>query len=160
MHALKIRWSTVALLGAGVVAFSAAAATAGPWSRDAGSKMRGDFQSPARSSQPAPMMYRAPAAAQVVQAPSERRVFTYGPNPFNVGDKVVVTAEGTRLMLGTRSVADVPKGTALKVLATEGPWVGTRVEHDGKQTGGWILMDRLEAAAQGADASPPAKRTR
>lgn len=154
MTVKRNHWWVILPLAVSVAAFIGGAALAGPWSRDAGSKMRGDLGPPSVSRPAAPAL-GAPAAERVVRAPSERRVFTFAPNPYKAGDKVVVAAEGTRLMLGTTALAEVPKGTELKVIATEGPWVGARIDKDGKTVGGWILMDRVQAAAKKAAAAPP-----
>jgi hypothetical protein len=59
------------------------------------------------------------------------------------GTTVVVTQDGAELMLGTRAVANVPKGTEFSVTEVRGVWVGGRAHLDGKSVEGWLRRSHL-----------------
>jgi hypothetical protein len=73
------------------------------------------------------------------------------PGAIKRGDKVIVHAQGTRLMLGDQIVSTVPKGQQLTVLEILGSWVGTTVKTDAGEKRGWIQANQLVA---------PGKQTR
>lgn len=62
----------------------------------------------------------------------------------------VHVAAGTPLMRGTQVVATVPSDQDLKVLKTEGPWVGVAVEVNGSKRGGWVLRSGGDAGSRTA----------
>lgn len=71
-----------------------------------------------------------------------RRAYSYEPAAapsFKAGETVVVTAANANLKLGDRVVASVPRGQRIAVASVEGPWVGTNIEQNGQNVGGWIL---------------------
>lgn len=76
-----------------------------------------------------------------------RRAYSYEPAApaFNVGDTIVVTAAGANLKIGDRVIATVPRGQRITVSSVQGPWVGTNIERNGQQIGGWILASDLVA---------------
>lgn len=58
---------------------------------------------------------------------------------LEAGDTMIVTADSAVLMVGSEAVARVRKNRVLLVTRRNGPWIGTRLFADGKQTSGWIL---------------------
>jgi tetratricopeptide (TPR) repeat protein len=62
----------------------------------------------------------------------------------------VVVVENTRLMLGQRSLAEVPRGVRLQVKTINGDWVGVVGVVGGKEQNGWIerRMLRNEGSPQ------------
>ncbi len=76
---------------------------------------------------------------------------------LKVGDMVVIIRDGTLLKIGTSVIAELKKGTSLRVTGINGNWVGGTVEIDGKKATGWLKMIDVEIAAPGAkpDAGMP-----
>lgn len=58
-------------------------------------------------------------------------------NDIKQGDTVVVLAD-TRLRLGQQVLAEVPKGTQLKVQGISGDWVDVAMVVDGREQEGWV----------------------
>lgn len=54
------------------------------------------------------------------------------------GDTVVVSSDGTKLMLGTEVRAELTKGTEIKVSSIRDDWLGGYVTADGKKKPGWV----------------------
>ena len=76
---------------------------------------------------------------------------------FAAGETVVVTEEGTKFMLGERVVAELPKGTAVKVARVKGNWVGGTVQKDGKELSGWVRRNQVgqrESSREASKAGP------
>ncbi len=57
---------------------------------------------------------------------------------FQIGDRIVVSANEAKLMAGKKLVATVPKGRECKVERISGNWLLTRLEIDGNVRRGWI----------------------
>jgi hypothetical protein len=74
-----------------------------------------------------------------------RRAYSYEPAApaFKVGDTIVVTPAIVPMKIGDRVVATVPQGQRITVSSVEGPWIGTNIEQNGKNVGGWILANDL-----------------
>lgn len=75
-------------------------------------------------------------------------VWAAPPNPFKPNDSFVVAYSGAPLMRGDRTLATLPQGMTLKVLKTEGSWVGTAVTVDGKNVGGWVWAGQAATPEQ------------
>ena len=54
------------------------------------------------------------------------------------GDKVIVSEEGAKLMMGKEVLAEFKKGATLQVTRVQGNWVGTKVLRGGKIISGWV----------------------
>jgi hypothetical protein len=54
------------------------------------------------------------------------------------GDTVVVSEDGTKLMLGNESLGELPKGTKLEVVRLQGEWIGADVTLEGNKQTGWV----------------------
>ena len=120
--------------------------------RDAGAKARGDFESfwgpryQSRSYSPGYLETRRSFSYQPqVEA---RQSFSYEPAPFHVGDKVIVSANDTKLMKGTDILAVVKKGETFEVGQVEGPWLGAEIAMDGNKFKGWIWHKHVASADQ------------
>lgn len=88
--------------------------------------------------------WRQAYSYQPAQVESQR-AYSYepaAPAAFKVGDTIVASAN-VPLKVGDRVVATVPQGQRITVSSIEGPWVGTNIEQDGKNVGGWILASDL-----------------
>jgi hypothetical protein len=75
------------------------AALANPWNRDAGAKMRGDYGTSTRSVARAPRRYQAAPridAPALVQAPTQRRSYSYEPAPRYCEPEARVQAQAQR----------------------------------------------------------------
>ncbi len=76
------------------------------------------------------------------------------------GDTVVVTADQTKLMLGTKTLNVLDKGARLKVVQVLNGWVGAEFQADGKTVEGWIRRSKLSLVVPEpdtvADAPSPA----
>jgi hypothetical protein len=70
------------------------------------------------------------------------------PGTIKRGDKVIVVAEGTRLVLGDQIVSIVPRDQQLTVLEVHGSWIGTTIETDAGEKKGWIQSDQLVTPGQ------------
>jgi glucose/arabinose dehydrogenase len=94
------------------------------------------------------------------QQTEQRRAFSVEPGmtepeatmPFKPGDRVIVRAEESRLMIGDRDVGAVHQGERLTVTSVEGNWIGFSFQRDGKEMRGWLRAEDLEAC--------PAEETR
>ena len=78
-------------------------------------------------SRPGPKGFRTSIPAAVAARPPE----------FDVGDSVV-TVDRCVLKDGARAVAELPKGTKLRVVKLNGDWIGCSALVDWKEVGGWI----------------------
>lgn len=83
-----------------------------------------------------------------------RRAYSYQPLTFKPGDTLEVVANQAELKLGDRALANVRQGQRIYVTAVQGPWVGTHIEHEGRQIGGWILGSELRLAPNSPKAAP------
>ncbi|WP_145427184.1 redoxin domain-containing protein [Symmachiella dynata] len=72
-------------------------------------------------------------------------------------DQVVVAKDKAPLKVINDVLAELPKGQQLKVVSTQGDWIWTYVDRDGKRTKGWInakliaLANDSESPAQAKD---------
>lgn len=64
------------------------------------------------------------------------------------GDSLVVTYGNAPLMRGRATLANVAAGQRIKVLRTEGNWVGTRIKVNGREVSGWIWRNQLATPEQ------------
>lgn len=82
------------------------------------------------------------AAAEAIKAipvaSSEARVEAGATATF-----VVTLQDGVELKLGKTAIANLPKGTRLKVIQTQDPWLGVTVEIDGQKKKGWVLQSQV-----------------
>lgn len=83
-----------------------------------------------------------------------RRAFSYQPLAYKPGDTLEVTAKEAELKIGDQVLATVRQGQRIYVTAVQGPWVGTHIEQEGRQIGGWILASQLGLAPSPARACP------
>ncbi len=83
-----------------------------------------------------------------------RRAYSYQPLAFKTGDTLEVAASQAELKLGNQVLANLRQGQRIYVTAVQGPWVGTHVEHEGRQIGGWILGSELRLAPNPPKATP------
>jgi len=79
-------------------------------------------------------------------AADEDRSFAYEPPNVRQGDTVVVASAKASLMRGRNVVGTAAKGCKLKVLRVQGPWVGTQLDTDRGQVGGWIWYSDVAPA--------------
>lgn len=68
--------------------------------------------------------------------------------PFRAGQDLIVARQNTPLMRGWHTLATLPQGQALKVLKTEGKWVGTSTVVNGRKIGGWVWTGHLATLSQ------------
>jgi hypothetical protein len=66
---------------------------------------------------------------------------------IKVGDTVVVARDGAKLMVGTKAVADLAKGTPIKVTGINGDWIGGTTAGPGAATNGWVKKTDVTHAA-------------
>ena len=64
---------------------------------------------------------------------------------IKVGDTVIVSRDGTKLMLGSKVLARLPKGTKLEVAKVKTNWIGGQVDLAGKKETGWISRSELHS---------------
>lgn len=124
--------------------------------RDAGSKARGDntpFAGPWPQSRSYSQRSFSYAPAQVT-SPQVRQSFSYEPAPFHMGDKIVVSADVTKLMKGTETLATAKRGQTFEVRKIEGPWVGTEMDVNGTKVSGWIWGQHVTLASEPSAAAP------
>lgn len=99
--------------------------------------------------------FSATYATPVLGADVEsRRAFSYQPLAYQPGDTLEVTAKQAELKIGDRVLATVRQGQRIHVAAVQGPWVGTHIEHEGRQISGWILASELGPATPLPKACP------
>ena len=67
-------------------------------------------------------------------------------------DKVIVAADKAPLKVVNNVITEVTKGQELNVVTTQGDWIWTYVEKDGKRTEGWINAKLIAVAAEPNDA--------
>jgi hypothetical protein len=82
----------------------------------------------------------------VVAAPQStaQRSYSYEPAPsFKVGETAVVTTASSALRIGNRSIATVPHGARVDVIAIQGAWIGVNFDQNGKKVAGWIVASEL-----------------
>ncbi len=138
----KFYISLVLMLGIGLLASPSAVASGWAWDRDAGAKARGEFGTTPRSKS-SPTHSSRSYGRRLGQEPysAARQVFSYEPAPslvFKPGDVVVVAAEKANLMVGDRVLAAVPRGQHLTVSAVRDFWIGTSIQTNGQEIGGWL----------------------
>jgi hypothetical protein len=106
------------------------------------------------SNQPAARTYYyAPRVAAQPQV-TERQAYSYEPAPaFKTGEAVVVSKATSKLKVGNRVIANLPKGTRFNVVAVQGGWIGANVEQNGKKVSGWLIGTDLAADAGNAPGS-------
>jgi len=69
---------------------------------------------------------------------------TVGPaQEFKPGDTVLVAQDRTKLMLGEKVLAELPKGTKLEVTTVKGDWIGGKVDLAGKKEVGWVTRSSV-----------------
>jgi hypothetical protein len=83
-----------------------------------------------------PNYYTPPAASQ-------SQSLSVAPIDIHQGDMVKVATE-TSLRRGQEVLATVPAGESFEVIQVQGPWVGIAMQHDGKETRGWVNHRALE----------------
>lgn len=73
---------------------------------------------------------------------------------FRTGDQFIVARQNAPLKRGSETLATLPQGQRLKVLETDGDWVGTSVMLNGRAVTGWVHRPQVatptEYAAQRA----------
>lgn len=62
---------------------------------------------------------------------------------YRVGDQVVVSVSGARLMAGTDTRAVLKEGESLEVRDISGPWLGSEVVRDGQKITGWVWYNHV-----------------
>lgn len=111
------------------------------WNRDAGSKARGEFGGKSareRGNRSYRYSYRGYDYQPRVDSRQGQANTALSDQSFKAGDRVVVATDSAPLMIGTRSLGAVPKGTEFAVLKVQGPWVGASVQIDGQTKSGWV----------------------
>ena len=63
--------------------------------------------------------------------------------PIKVGDTVVVSEDGAKLTLGSKVLAELSKGSKIKVVQLKDDWIGGHVTIDGKKQAGWIAASSV-----------------
>lgn len=59
------------------------------------------------------------------------------------GDTVAVLRDGTKLVLGEKILAEMPKGTKLSVTAVNTDWIGGETKFEGKTLRGWVSASEV-----------------
>ncbi len=119
--------------------------------RDAGAKIRGDYSF--GSAAPQPRTYsrgfvetQRSFSYEPAEPSAIRRSYSYVADLFAVGDKVVVSSNEAKLMSGTDTRGMLDKGMTFEVRQVEGPWLGTKIEIDGKKISGWVWYGSVTLA--------------
>lgn len=69
---------------------------------------------------------------------------------FRAGDEVLVSNRGASLMLGKNTLATLPQGQRLRVVRTQGEWLGTSAVVNGQTLAGWVYRGRVAPTTQAA----------
>lgn len=69
---------------------------------------------------------------------------------FRAGDELIVSNRGAPLMLGKNTLATLPQGQRLRVVRTQGEWLGTSAVVDGQTLAGWVYRGRVTPTTQSA----------
>ena len=80
----------------------------------------------------------AKAATEALKAVSSPKT-----KPAAAEGTVVTLQDGVDVMVGKLSIAKLPKGTSLRVLSTQGVWIGVAVEIDGQRKTGWVMQSQV-----------------
>lgn len=67
---------------------------------------------------------------------------------FGPGDDFVVTPGRAPLMRGTNTLATLTQGQRLRVLQTQGDWVGTSAVVSGRTISGWVHKSQVATPSQ------------
>jgi hypothetical protein len=67
---------------------------------------------------------------------------------FRSGDQMVVAQQGAPLKRGSETLATLSQGQKLKVLETDGDWVGTSAVVNGQTVSGWVYRRQVATPAQ------------
>ena len=104
----------------------------GPLAKDAAAELR-----KAAKDDPEPAVRQAAAQALERIDPAAVKGQS-GEKTLAPGRVVVTLQEGVSLLRGSQTVAQLPKGTQLKVLTLKGDWIGVRAEIAGQAKDGWV----------------------
>jgi len=92
------------------------------------------------------------AAAAALSAVRQPAAGTAGASAaIQPGGFVVAPADGLKVRMGERVLAQVPKGSRLKVLQLQGDWIGVEIMLDGKRVAGWVQKTDLAPAKGGSN---------
>ncbi|HQU42489.1 MAG TPA: hypothetical protein PK867_06735, partial [Pirellulales bacterium] len=69
---------------------------------------------------------------------------------FRAGQHITVANEGAPLMRGWHTLATLSQGQRLKVLKTEGNWIGTSTSVNGRRVSGWVWNRHVATPSQQA----------
>lgn len=67
---------------------------------------------------------------------------------FATGDQLVVAAQNAPLMRGNSTLARLPAGQRFEVIRTQGNWVGTRANVNGRNVSGWLWRGNVATPQQ------------
>jgi hypothetical protein len=109
----------------------------GPLAKDAAAELRKTAKD-----DPEPAVRQA--AAQALERIDPATVKDQsGEKSLAPGRVVVTLQEGVSLQRGSQTVAQLPKGTQLKVLTLKGDWIGVRAEIAGQAKDGWVQKTQV-----------------
>ncbi len=57
----------------------------------------------------------------------------------------VILTNGTQFVVGDDVLAELRKGTTIKITAVKDDWVGGTVPLEGEDTAGWVKRDQVRA---------------
>ena len=109
----------------------------GPLAKDAAAELRKTAKD-----DPDPAVRQAAAQALEKIAPAAVKGQS-GEKSIAPGGIVVTLQEGVPLQRGSEAVAQLPKGTQLKVLTLKGDWIGVRAEIGGQPKEGWVQKSQV-----------------
>lgn len=90
----------------------------------------------------------SPLAAMVIFTASCSLASFAAAADFRSGDQFVVAKQGAPLKRGSETLANLSQGQRLKVLETNGDWLGTSAVINGRTVKGWVYKPQAATPAQ------------